>query len=88
MAVRKEHRGTGLGTLAVASAVRQARRLGLGALTLFTVSASVFFEHLGFRRAARDELPEAVRTSRHATEECAQSAVPMRLKLRSRTAQN
>ena len=88
VAVRKEHRRTGLGTLAVASAVREARRLGLGALTLFTVSASVFFEHLGFRRAARDELPEAVRTSRHATEECAQSAVPMRLKLRSRTAQN
>jgi HAD superfamily hydrolase (TIGR01450 family) len=81
VAVRKDLRGKGLGALAVAATVQEARRRGLRSVSLFTESASPFFEGLGFRRVDRDELPESVRTSRHAAEECAVSATPMVLAL-------
>jgi N-acetylglutamate synthase-like GNAT family acetyltransferase len=68
--------------LAVASAVREARRRPVSTVSLFTASAGPFFEQLGFRRVARKELPESVRNSGHAAEECAQSATPMLLALK------
>jgi amino-acid N-acetyltransferase len=81
VAVRKDLRGKGLGVLAVAATVQGARRRGLRSVSLFTESASPFFEGLGFRPVHRDELPESVRTSPHAAEECAASATPMALAL-------
>ncbi|HEX9311351.1 MAG TPA: HAD-IIA family hydrolase [Actinomycetota bacterium] len=79
VAVREDHRGLGLGMLAVAAAVRTTRDRGLGHVSLFTEGAEGFFEKVGFRRSERADLPEPVRTSEHAAEECAASATPMTL---------
>ena len=81
MAVRQDLRGKGLGTLAVATAVRQARRQRIRSVSLFTEGAAFFFEQLGFKRVDRSELPECVRESSHAAEECAASAAAMTLTL-------
>jgi glycerol-1-phosphatase len=77
VAVRKALQGKGLGMLAAAEAIAQARAGGVRHVSLFTETAPAFFERLGFRRVDRSELPEPVRTSRHAGEECAASATPM-----------
>jgi glycerol 3-phosphatase-2 len=81
VAVREDHRGLGLGTLAAATAVGTARARGLRAVALFTEDAGGFFEKLGFRRSERADLPEPVRSSEHAAEECAASARAMVLTL-------
>jgi HAD superfamily hydrolase (TIGR01457 family) len=81
VAVREDVRGNGIGTLAVAAAVREARRRDIATLALFTEGAASFFAGLGFERVERSELPEAVRAGRHAAEECP-TAVPMSLTLR------
>jgi glycerol 3-phosphatase-2 len=77
VAVRKAVQGRGLGLLAVAAAVDEARAGGARHVSLFTQTAPAFFELLGFRKVDRSELPETVRTSRHAEEECAASATVM-----------
>lgn len=77
VAVRKALQGKGLGVLAVAAAVAEARAATARHLSLFTETAPAFFERLGFRKMDRSELPESVRTSRHAEEECAESATAM-----------
>ena len=77
VAVREDLRGFGLGMLAVAAAAREARTTGLGRLALFTESAQRFFARLGFTPVARSELPDSLRTSPQATEECAETAVAM-----------
>lgn len=77
VAVRKSLQGKGLGMLAVAAAVARARADGLHHISLFTETAPSFFERLGFRKLERSELPEPVRASRHAAEECAETAVAM-----------
>jgi glycerol 3-phosphatase-2 len=74
-------RGKGIGALLVSRVVREARRLGGGAIYVFTETASGFFERLGFVAVRRDMLPRAVRASSQALEECAESAVPMVLAL-------
>ena len=79
VAVREDLRGKGLGMLAVATAVRHARGLGVHTISLFTEGAASFFERLGFVRVERSALPEPVRIGRHAAEECAVSATPMLL---------
>jgi glycerol 3-phosphatase-2 len=77
VAVRKSLQGKGLGMVAVAAAVAEARAEGLGHVSLFTETAAGFFERLGFRKVEREELPEPVRVSTHASEECAESATAM-----------
>ena len=81
VAVHEDHRGLGLGILAVAAAVVTARDRGLSHVSLFTERAAGFFEKLGFRRSDRADLPEPVRSGEHAAEECAASATPMTLTL-------
>jgi N-acetylglutamate synthase-like GNAT family acetyltransferase len=56
---------------------------GISHVSLFTESAVSFFERLGFRTVARSDLPGPVRTSTHASEECAESAIAMTLELRA-----
>jgi amino-acid N-acetyltransferase len=63
--------------LAVAGAIGQARARGLHHVSLFTETAPAFFERLGFRKIDRSELPEPVRVSSHAAEECAVTATAM-----------
>jgi amino-acid N-acetyltransferase len=77
VAVRKSLQGKGLGMLAVAAAVAEARVEGIRHVSLFTETAAGFFERLGFRKAEREALPEPVRTSTHASDECAESATAM-----------
>jgi len=77
VAVRPSLRNTGLGTLAVAAAVMEARTAGLADIFLFTTTAAGFFESLGFRSIPRSDLPGAVEASDHARSECAHSATPM-----------
>jgi glycerol 3-phosphatase-2 len=77
VAVRKELQGKGLGVLAVAAVIAEARSAGLRHVSLFTETAVAFFERLGFKVVDRGELPEPIRTSRHAAEECAASAAAM-----------
>jgi HAD superfamily hydrolase (TIGR01457 family) len=81
VAVRSAARGSGLGMLAMAAVAREARALGIEHLSLFTETASEFFERLGFRAVERHELPPAVAASDQANEECARSGVPMVVRL-------
>lgn len=77
VAVRTSLRGKGFGMLAVAAAVREARGQGVRHVSLFTETAQAFFERLGFRKIDRSELPEPIRRSAHATEECAETGTAM-----------
>jgi glycerol 3-phosphatase-2 len=83
VAVRDGLRRKGLGLLAVAESIQRARSAGLSQVALFTETAEPFFSRLGFRRVERSELPDGIRTSTHAQEECAESAMAMVLYLRS-----
>lgn len=81
VAVRDSYRAKGLGLLAAVAALDDASARGISHVSLFTESAAPFFQRLGFRPVERSDLPEPVRNSRHASEECAQSAVAMTLDL-------
>jgi glycerol 3-phosphatase-2 len=83
VAVRSDVQRDGLGMLACVAALREGRRLGRSTFALFTETAQAFFERLGFRKVERDTLPEPVRVSSHATEDCAQSATAMVLTRRN-----
>jgi N-acetylglutamate synthase-like GNAT family acetyltransferase len=85
VAVRKPLQGKGLGMLAAAAALKGARAKGIVLVSLFTETAPAFFERLGFRTVDRSQLPEPVRTSPHATEECAETATAMVLELSRRS---
>jgi HAD superfamily hydrolase (TIGR01450 family) len=81
VAVRAGLRGKGLGLLAVGEAVRRARAAAMTQVVLFTETAERFFSRLGFHAVDRSELPDVIRTSAHAQEECAESAAAMLLDL-------
>jgi hypothetical protein len=81
VAVHPEVRGAGMGMLIVAAALHLAHDRGLRRVALFTETAERFFERLGFSRVEREELPEPVRSSRQALEECSVSAVAMLIDL-------
>jgi len=83
VAVRDDLRGLGLGMLVSTAVLRQGRDRGITSFALLTETAAPFFEQLGFRRTERSDLPEEVRNSRHAAEECARSATPLVLTLES-----
>jgi len=76
VAVRPDLRGKGLGTLATAAAVGEARSRGTSRVFLLTETAEGFFKGLGFSVIERDMLPVAIRTNTYAVEECP-SAVAM-----------
>jgi len=77
VAVRPDVRGRGLGMLATAAAVGEARTRGLTRVFLFTEAAEGFFKGLGFSVIDRESLPGAVRAG-DAAAECP-SAVTMAL---------
>jgi HAD superfamily hydrolase (TIGR01450 family) len=81
VAVRADLRGKGLGLLAVAESIRRARAAAMTQVALFTETAQTFFSRLGFHAVDRSELPDVIRTSTHAQEECAESAAAMLLDL-------
>jgi len=77
VAVAREFRGQGLGSLVVAAAARDAGRRGVRTLTLLTDGADGFFGRLGFTLVARSELPRVVLGDPDATSGCADTAVAM-----------
>jgi glycerol 3-phosphatase-2 len=83
VAVRKVYRGKGVGLLAARAAIEDASARGISRVSLFTESAASFFEQLGFRTVARSDLPDPVRLSTHASEECAESAIAMAMDLKA-----
>jgi HAD superfamily hydrolase (TIGR01457 family) len=85
VAVRKPLQGKGLGMLAASAALKGARAEGITQVSLFTETARAFFERLGFQKVDRSQLPEPIRTSPHATEECAETATAMVLELSGRS---
>jgi glycerol-1-phosphatase len=79
VAVDPEHRGLGLGPLAVSAAAARARAGAVRRLALFTQSAGPFFERLGFAVTAHERLPASVLDTSQARE-CA-SATAMTLEI-------
>jgi glycerol-1-phosphatase len=80
LAVAKDRRDAGVGTLLTAHAVRQARRSDVSEVFIATESAEGFFASLGFsREGTLDALP---RPFRDHMSFCAESAAVMRLGLR------
>jgi len=78
VAVRQDHRGTGVGRAIVEAAMMHADRRGVRHLYLFTLSAQRFFEQLGFVVSSRDALPAALHESIEWRIHCCESATVMR----------
>lgn len=76
VATREDHRRRGLGALAVAAAVGDARRGGATRAWLLTEAAERFFAGLGFTTIDRAEIPSWIETG--PAEGCPATAVAMR----------
>jgi glycerol 3-phosphatase-2 len=74
VAVRKDARGSGIGALVVAAAVRRAAGRGARRAYLVTEATEGFFGRLGFSRTDRDALPAWIRERSTA---CSETAVAM-----------
>ena len=72
--VRPAFRGRGIGRNLVALLLARAHDAGARQAWLLTTSATPFFTALGFREAARETAPAAIRTSRQAAGLCPASA--------------
>jgi phosphoglycolate/pyridoxal phosphate phosphatase family enzyme len=79
VATRRELRGSGLGTLAVAAAVGWARERGAARVWLLTETAEPFFGGLGFELVERDMLPGWIEAG--PADGCPATAVAMRREL-------
>ncbi len=79
VAAREELRGSGLGTLIVAAAMRSARSQGASRAWLLTETAEPFFEGLGFAAVDRGSMAGWIEAG--PGEGCPQSAVAMRRSL-------
>lgn len=82
LVVGPEHRDMGLGTALLDAAESEALRLGLGAVYLLTETASRFFAGRGYDRIDRADAPQAIMKSVEWSAACADTAVPMRKRLR------
>lgn len=83
VAVAADRRGQGLGLALTAAALDLARRRGVHTVYLLTETASEFFPRFGFRPIPRTEVAEGVLRSTEFTAACPQSALAMKLELRS-----
>jgi HAD superfamily hydrolase (TIGR01457 family) len=79
LAVAGEERGSRLGTLLVAYAVRRASELGAESVHAVTETAAPFFERLGFESTgARDSLPAPIRATPMVQGACSSSSTAFR----------
>ena len=82
LAVEESRRGHGIARRLYATAIGEARRLGLEQLYALTASAVGFFEMLGFRAVPGDEVPDEIRateefrTLRQASATCMARVMP------------
>ncbi|ACO45977.1 arsenic resistance N-acetyltransferase ArsN2 [Deinococcus deserti] len=81
VAVREDHRGTGLGVQLTRALIDRARHSGLSTLVLLTTTAEHFFPKFGFVRISREEVPLDVFASREFQGACPACAVVMQLDL-------
>jgi 4-nitrophenyl phosphatase len=81
VAVSPDTRGTGIGLLVTAAALRGISREGFREVYAVTTEAEGFFAGCGFRAVSREELPPGVAEHRQITRECPASATVMRLVL-------
>jgi amino-acid N-acetyltransferase len=83
VAVRRDLRGTGLGSRLTESALRLSRELGATEAYLLTETADLFFPRFGFRSIPRSQVPASVRSSVEFTSACPAGARAMALDLRA-----
>lgn len=81
VAVTQSHRGEGLGSQLVTSAIANARDQGMRHLYLLTTTAAGYFPRHGFRPIPREEAPDEILKSVEFREACPDSAVAMTLDL-------
>jgi amino-acid N-acetyltransferase len=74
LAVDEGSRGNGAGSRLLAHAEQSARARGVNRLYLLTTTAEGFFLKRGYRRAARDEAPPAIRATREFSGICPASS--------------
>jgi amino-acid N-acetyltransferase len=77
LVVAREHRGKGDGAALVDHAERYARAHGVRAIYLLTTTADSFFSKLGYRSAAREAAPAAIRATREFAGICPASSAFM-----------
>jgi amino-acid N-acetyltransferase len=77
LVVRDESRATGLGSALVRRVEDHARSHGVRELYLLTTTAQAFFAARGYRVAPRDQVPEAIRSTREFAAICPASAAVM-----------
>jgi amino-acid N-acetyltransferase len=77
VAVDPQWRGQGIGDRVVADRIRWAARGGARNVYLLTTKAGEYFGRRNFRRIARDEVPEEVRSSSEFTTVCPTTAAAM-----------
>jgi amino-acid N-acetyltransferase len=81
--VRRDLRGTGLGSRLTEAALRLSREFGVAEAYLLTETADLFFPRFGFRNIPRSRVPSSVRSSVEFTSACPASARAMALDLRA-----
>src|SRR2546428_9432892 len=79
VAVRPEWRSKGVGRALVTRAISDAEARGLRALYLLTTTAEHYFPSFGFKKVAREDVPEAVRVTDEFTRACPASAAGVRV---------
>ena len=81
--VRRDLRGTGLGSRLTEAALRLSREFGVAEAYLLTETADLFFPRFGFRNIPRSRVPSSVRSSVEFTSACPASARAMARDLRA-----
>jgi amino-acid N-acetyltransferase len=81
VAVDSAWRSRGLGRALVTRVIADAEARGIRALYLLTTSAEQYFPSLGFRRIARDEVPDDVRATDEFRSACPATATAMERRL-------
>lgn len=74
LAVDPRYRGGGLGGRLLAAAEACARRQGVAALYLLTMTAEAFFRSRGYHRVPREEAPAAIQGTSEFSSLCPQTA--------------
>ena len=78
LAVASAKRGNGIGQTLLAEAERYAQYRGAREIYLLTTSAESFFRHAHYTRVARDDVPQAIRSTREFASLCPANAAVMR----------
>jgi amino-acid N-acetyltransferase len=80
-AVAPDYRKHGIGRRLVERAVARAEAKGLSALYLLTTTAEAYFPSFGFRRVARETVPDEVKATEEFCSACPSTATVMTLPL-------